>query len=120
MKNQHESTAAEIHKEQQSLWESEHLKPFMFPFINSEEPAESVVFFRDWLDAKVGRLGQLRGLEMCCGKGRNAIWLARQGAKMSGFDFSITAIDEARRRALTVGVEQRTSFIVHDAVFAWP
>jgi SAM-dependent methyltransferase len=38
-------------------------------------------------------------LDLACGEGRNAIWLARQGWTVTAVDFSAVAIDKARRLA---------------------
>lgn len=51
---------------------------------------------------------------MCCGKGRNSIWLAKQGAIMTGVDYSQVAITEAKRRAKDAGVGDRAHFLFHD------
>lgn len=45
------------------------------------------------------RLGPVEpgtGLDLACGEGRNAIWLAGRGWKMTGVDFSEVAIERAR------------------------
>lgn len=38
-------------------------------------------------------------LDLACGEGRNAIWLARNGWEVTGVDFSIRAIEKARMLA---------------------
>ena len=38
-------------------------------------------------------------LDVACGEGRNAIWLARQGWDVTAFDFSAVGIDKARELA---------------------
>lgn len=38
-----------------------------------------------------------RALDVACGEGRNAIWLARQGWRVTALDFSQVAIDKATR-----------------------
>lgn len=49
------------------------------------------------------------GLDVACGEGRNALWLAERGWRMIGVDFSAVAIDKARaiaaRRHLDVSFE---------------
>jgi SAM-dependent methyltransferase len=40
-----------------------------------------------------------RALDLACGEGRNAIWLAEQGWQVSASDFSGVAIDKAKARA---------------------
>ena len=38
-------------------------------------------------------------LDVACGEGRNAIWLAQQGWDVTAFDFSAVGIDKAREHA---------------------
>ena len=40
-----------------------------------------------------------RALDLACGEGRNAVWLARQGWTVTGVDFSAVALEKARRLA---------------------
>jgi SAM-dependent methyltransferase len=44
-------------------------------------------------------------LDLACGEGRNAIWLARQGWDVTAVDFSAVGIDKARRLAGDLDVE---------------
>jgi SAM-dependent methyltransferase len=56
----------------------------------------------------VGELAGLapgRALDLACGAGRNAVWLAEQGWQVTGVDFSDVALEGARRRAAELGVE---------------
>ena len=55
----------------------------------------------------VGEVEQLRpgrALDVGCGEGRNAVWLAEKGWRVTGVDFSEVAIDKARRLAEARGV----------------
>jgi SAM-dependent methyltransferase len=45
-----------------------------------------------------------RALDVACGEGRNAIWLASKGWKATGVDFSQVAIDKAKQLAQRAGV----------------
>lgn len=45
-----------------------------------------------------------RALDLACGEGRNAIWLARRGWKVTGVDYSDVAIERARQLAAAAGV----------------
>jgi SAM-dependent methyltransferase len=45
-----------------------------------------------------------RALDLACGEGRNAIWLAEHGWTVTGVDFSVVALDKARRLAAVRGV----------------
>ena len=46
-----------------------------------------------------------RALDVACGEGRNALWLAEQGWQVTAIDFSTVAIDKARRIAQRRGVD---------------
>ena len=46
-----------------------------------------------------------RALDLACGEGRNAIWLAKRGWSVTGVDYSEVAIERARQLAAADGVE---------------
>lgn len=66
--------------------------------------------------AELEKLETGRALDLACGEGRNAIWLATRGWRSVGLDFSSAAIERARRLAGDAGVEANTEFVVGDAV----
>jgi SAM-dependent methyltransferase len=49
-------------------------------------------------------LSPRRALDLGCGQGRNALWLARQGHEVTGLDVSSVAIDQARALAAEAGL----------------
>jgi len=57
-----------------------------------------------------------RALDVACGEGRNAIWLAVHGWHAVGVDFSSVGIERARRLAKEAGVADRAEFDVGDVV----
>ncbi len=57
------------------------------------------------LVAEATGLPPARALDLACGEGRNAIWLAELGWRVTAVDFSEVAIDKARTRAEHAGVE---------------
>ena len=57
-----------------------------------------------------------RLLDVACGEGRNAIWFARRGWQAVGVDFSVVAVDRARRLAEQAEVAATTEFHVGDVV----
>jgi len=59
-----------------------------------------------------GRLRPGRAIDLGCGSGDNAIFLAQHGFDVTGVDFAHAAIDKAREKAATAGVEVR--FVVGD------
>lgn len=58
-----------------------------------------------FLVAEVSELSPGRALDLACGEGQNAIWLASLGWNVTGVDFSEVAIAKARARADRDGVD---------------
>jgi SAM-dependent methyltransferase len=52
-----------------------------------------------FLVAEVNGLAPGRALDLACGEGRNAVWLATQGWEVTGVDFSRAGLDKARHLA---------------------
>lgn len=46
--------------------------------------------------AEVAALAPGRALDLACGEGRNAVWLAERGWRVTGIDFSVVALEKAR------------------------
>jgi len=55
-----------------------------------------------------------RALDLACGRGSGAVWLARRGLDVRGFDVSAVAVDQAREVARLAGVADRCRFEVVD------
>ena len=54
---------------------------------------------------EVEQLGPGRALDVACGEGRNAVWLAERGWHVTGVDFSDVALAKATELAASRGVE---------------
>lgn len=57
-----------------------------------------------FLAAEVADLPAGRALDLACGEGRNAVWLAQRGWDVTGVDFSQVGLDKGRRLAQERGV----------------
>ena len=57
-----------------------------------------------FLVEEVGALAAGEALDAACGEGRNAVWLAERGWRVTGVDFSPVALAKARRMAAHRGV----------------
>ena len=68
----------------------------------------------EFLIAETEALPPGRALDVACGAGRNAVWLARRGWRVTGVDFSDVALRAARELAASAGVE--VEWIEADAV----
>lgn len=64
----------------------------------SAEPNRFVV-------AELAGLPPRRALDLACGEGRNAIWLAELGWRVTAVDFSEIAIAKGRERAARLGLD---------------
>jgi SAM-dependent methyltransferase len=84
--------------EDDAFWELTY--PFLFP----EDPLAAA-------ETEVGGLQKLVGapfnrvLDLCCGPGRHSVYLARQGAKVTGVDRSSFLLGKARALAKAEGVK---------------
>lgn len=56
------------------------------------------------LVAETATLAPSRALDLACGEGRNALWLAERGWQVTGVDFSTVGLDKARALAETRGI----------------
>jgi SAM-dependent methyltransferase len=59
-----------------------------------------------------GRIAPCRAIDLGCGTGSNALFLAKHGFDVTGVDFASSAIEKAKRRANAAGV--RAQFVVDD------
>ena len=67
--------------------------------------------------------GQLRpgtALDLGCGEGGDAIWLAQQGWRVRAVDVSATALQRVAVRAIAAGVVDRITCEQHDLAFTFP
>ncbi len=60
-----------------------------------------------FLVAEVEGLAPGRALDLACGEGRNAVWLAERGWNVTGVDFSAVGLGKAHRLAEARGVSVR-------------
>jgi len=58
-----------------------------------------------FLVTAVADLAPGRALDLACGAGRNAVWLAERGWQVTGVDFSEVALEKAQELARARGVE---------------
>jgi SAM-dependent methyltransferase len=66
-----------------------------------------------FLVGEVTGLAAGRALDLACGEGRNAVWLAEQGWTVTGVDFSDVGLDKGRRLASDRKVD--VDWVVADA-----
>ncbi|MDQ4127570.1 MAG: class I SAM-dependent methyltransferase [Actinomycetota bacterium] len=67
-----------------------------------------------------GSLPPGTALDLGCGEGGDAVWLAGLGWRVTAVDVSATALDRAADHAATAGVEDRIDFQQHDLARTFP
>jgi len=68
----------------------------------------------------VGQLNGTRALDLGCGEGADAIWLAERGWTVVAVDVSTTALSRARAAAESRGIADRIDFLPHDLTAGFP
>jgi SAM-dependent methyltransferase len=68
----------------------------------------------------VGQLNGTRALDLGCGEGADAIWLAERGWTVVAVDVSTTALSRARAAAESRGITDRIDFQQHDLTAGFP
>lgn len=58
-----------------------------------------------FLEQEAQALDPGRAIDLACGQGRNAVWLAERGWRVTGVDFSAVGLEQAARLADERGVE---------------
>ena len=61
-----------------------------------------------------------RALDLGCARGDDAVWLARNGWRVTAVDVSQTALGYAARNAAAAGVADRVTFARHDLASSFP
>jgi SAM-dependent methyltransferase len=59
-----------------------------------------------------------RALDLACGEGRNALWLARRGWQVTALDFSAVAVERGRRLAGDLPLARPVTWQVADVLTA--
>ena len=106
-------------RKQQEIWEREHTKQETLPSMASVEPYLGVVAFAEYLtdyQIKPPR----RVVDIGCGKGRNAIYLATLGYETYGLDYIPLALDTARQLAEQRDVSDRVRLFLAEIDKPWP
>ena len=69
-----------------------------------------------YVRARLGGADPAYAVDLACGNGRNALWLARRGWRVTGVDTSAVALERARERGKELGLEVEW---VHADVRTW-
>ncbi|MUL40608.1 class I SAM-dependent methyltransferase [Streptomonospora sp. PA3] len=72
------------------------------------------------LVAEAADLAPGRALDLGCGEGADAVWLARRGWRVTAVDISAVALERAAEHAAEAGVADRIDFQRHDLAQSFP
>jgi SAM-dependent methyltransferase len=100
------------------IWDREHTSQRGFTTMHTLKPSESVPAFAQFLQESGYVPATTRILDIGCGKGRNSLYMASLGFRVTGTDFSDTAIDAARMRSADYG--DTIQYEVVDLTREWP
>jgi len=89
-----EAAPTEVTEDRRAHWDARHA---------AHEPIE-LIEVDPSLDEEIAGLAPGRALDLGTGDGRNAVWLARRGWRVTGVDFSSVGLERARTRARVAGV----------------
>ncbi len=68
-----------------------------------------------WVARELADLPAGRALDVACGEGRNALWLAGRGWQVTGVEFSPVALDKARKLEAGQPAEQPVTWVLAEA-----
>jgi len=109
-----------MHKQrvQQKIWEEEHANSLTLPSIHASQPSDNVVNLLDYFKQHALYPGT-KVLDIGCGKGRNAIYLAEQGFEVYAFDYISYALTYAAQQAELKNVAHAIHFYQADMDSRW-
>ncbi len=106
-------------RKQKQIWFDEHASACALPSMANSEPSGSVVQFIEWLERFAVPLSG-NAVDIGCGKGRNAVYLARMGFDVWALDYIASALDVAKGLANQHNVLQRLQFMLTEIDAPWP
>jgi len=68
-----------------------------------------------WVEREVAKLRPGNALDLACGEGRNAIWLARQSWRVTAVDFSAVAVSKGKQLEARELEKPSIAWVVADA-----
>lgn len=101
---------------QQSIWEKEHSDGLTLKGMQPIEPSSFVISFYEFLKKQGKTTGNV--IDIGCGKGRNAIYLALEGYNVTAIDYSKIAIEFAQQQSKLK--HANITFILGEIDKPWP
>lgn len=97
-------------------WSSQDMKTV--PGHASNEPSDDLILFRGYLMA-LGIKPPKKVIDIGSGKGRNAIYLAKEGFEVCGVEYIDTAVKHASEQSDRQGINSLTHFVLADVSKPW-
>lgn len=105
-------------RKQQQIWQEEHTTAATLPSLAVVEPSSGVVDFVEYLKAqKIPLQGSV--IDIGCGKGRNAVYLAKQGLEVYATDYISIALTTAKELAKKNNVSEHIYFFEEPIDSKW-
>ncbi len=105
-------------RKQQQVWKEEHKNSQAIPSLAEAEPSGMIVEFVELLKSKGITSGKV--IDIGCGKGRNSVYLARQGFEVFAADYIKEALEKAKELATANKLENKIHFINSEIDKPWP
>ena len=85
-------------RKQQKIWQLEHTRLNSIPSMASTEPSSGVISFVEFLREK-GIDSPKKVIDVGCGQGRSAVYLAKEGFQVTGIDYIKEALEQTKKLA---------------------
>lgn len=106
-------------RHQKSIWEKEHTTSETLPSLSSGGPSTSVIEFAQYLQTQNIPVPQ-RIVDIGCGKGRNALYLAQLGYIIYAMDYIEFALEHCKKKAEALNVHDRIHLYHTELDTTWP
>jgi ubiquinone/menaquinone biosynthesis C-methylase UbiE len=106
-------------RQQQKIWQDEHTHSSMLPSLASDKAHDGVIDFVKVISS-YSITPPRKAVDVGCGKGRNALYLAQQGFHAYGLDYIDKALEIAQSHAQEKKVASLTDWFLVDIGKAWP
>lgn len=106
-------------RKQQKIWQLEHKKPEILPSLEYLKASSGVYSFVSYLKS-INVSHPLKIVDIGCGKGRNAIYLAEQGFEVYGMDYIKLALNYTQESAKKNNVADKVHLSLVDIGQKWP
>lgn len=106
-------------RKQQLIWESEHQNLSTLPSMAADEPSSGIVYFVEYLK-NLEIKPPLKAIDIGCGKGRNAIYLAKCMFEVYAMDYIQSVLDYTKHRADKNGIIHRIHLYKAEIDKHWP